>query len=428
MRAMQREPITFLSALARDYGDVSFFRIGPQPIYFFAHPDQVRDVLVTRSRSFMKGLALQRTKVILGEGLLTSEGDLHRRQRRLVLPAFHHDRIRRYAEVMVEHALRARERWSDGQTLDMSQEMMRLTLGIVARTLFGADVEDEAGEIGSALTEIMLMFPLLLTPFAETFLRFPLPSVLRFRRALARLDRTIYSLIAERRAAGEDRGDLLSMLLLAQDAESGGERMTDRQVRDEAMTLFLAGHETTANAMAWTWYQLARNPDVESRMHDEVDRVLRGGAPAASDFARLRYTERVLAESMRLYPPAWRIGRLSTEEVEIGGYTLPPRTLALLAQWVTHRDPRWWPEPERFDPDRFDEVGKNSRPKFAYFPFGGGTRICIGEGFAWTEGVLLLATIAQRWRFELTSGRPVEPQPLITLRARGGIPMRAVAR
>ncbi|HEX6177602.1 MAG TPA: cytochrome P450 [Thermoanaerobaculia bacterium] len=428
LRAMQRDPLGFLSQLAREYGDAAYFRIGRQPVYVFAHPDHVRDVLVTKGRSFMKGLALQRTKIVLGEGLLTSEGELHRRQRRLVLPAFHHERIRHYGEVMVEYALRTRERWRDGQALDMSHEMSRLTLAVVAKTLFDANVDDEADEIGGALTEIMEMFPLLLTPFAEILVRLPLPRTIRFRGALARLDRTIYALIAERRASGEDRGDLLSMLLVAQDAESGGEVMSDLQVRDEAMTLFLAGHETTANALAWTFYLLAQNRDAEGRMHEELEEVLRGGAPTPADYPRLKYTEMVLAESMRLFPPAWGIGRLSTEEVEIAGYTLPPKSLALLAQWVTHRDPRWFPDPLRFDPMRFTDEAKASRPRFAYFPFGGGTRICIGEGFAWMEGVLLLATIAQKWRFETAGTHPVEPLPLITLRAKGGIPMTAVSR
>ena len=427
LRAMQRDPLGFLSQLARDYGDVSYFRMGRQPVYLFAHPDTVRDVLVTKGRSFMKGLALQRTKIVLGEGLLTSESELHKRQRRLVLPAFHQERIRRYGEVMVEHALRARQRWRDGETLDLSHEMSRLTLAVVAKTLFDANVDDEADEIGGALTDIMEMFPLLLAPMAETLIRLPLPRTIRFRRALARLDATIYALIAQRRASGEDRGDLLSMLLVAQDAESDGERMSDLQVRDEAMTLFLAGHETTANALAWSWYLLAQNRDVERRLQEELDEVLRGGAPTPADYPRLQYTQMVLAESMRLFPPAWGIGRLSTEEVELGGYTLPERSLVLVAQWVTHRDARWFPDPLRFDPTRFTEEAKRERPRFAYFPFGGGTRICIGEAFAWMEGVLLLATIAQKWRFELTERRPAEPLPLITLRARGGIPMRAVS-
>ncbi len=426
---MQHDATNFLARIARQYGDVVYFGIGPREIYLVVHPDAIRDLLVTKDRSFIKSLALQRTKVVLGEGLLTSEGDFHLRQRRLAQPAFHRDRIRRYGEVMCEYALRARERWEDGQPLDMHQEMMRLTLAVVAKTLFDADVEAEAGEIGGALTEVMLMFPLLLNPVAELLLKLPLPQVRRFRRALSRLDRTIYDIIiARRRAGGEDRGDLLSMLLLAQDTEGGGGGMTDLQVRDEAMTLFLAGHETTANALAWTWYLLARNPGAERELHRELDAVLEGRAPTPDDYPRLRYTEMVLAESMRMFPPAWSVGRMAISEVEIAGYSVPRGAVVLASQWVTQRDPRFFPDPDRFNPMRFSEEARAMRPKFAYFPFGGGSRICIGEAFAWMEGTLLLAAIAQKWRFARESDAAVAPQPLLTLRPNGGILMRAVRR
>jgi cytochrome P450 len=427
LRSLQYRPLQFLSRLARDYGDASRFKVGPQQVFFFAHPDQVRDVLVVRNSSFIKGLALQRTKVVLGEGLLTSEGELHKRQRRLAQPAFHRERIRRYGEVMIEKTLRTRERWRDGEELDVAQEMMRLTLAVVAQTLFDADVDDEAHDIGAALTELILMFPLLVHPLGTALLRFPiLPQVRRFRRALARLDQTIYAIIEERRRANVDRGDLLSMLILATDVEGDGGRMSDLQLRDETMTLFLAGHETTANALAWTWYLLARNPDVERELHRELDSVLGGRPPSPDDYPRLPFTEMVLAESMRLRPPAWGIGRFASEEVRIGEWDVPRRGLVLVSQWVTHRDPRFWPDPERFDPLRFTPDAKAARPKMAYFPFGAGPRICIGESFAWMEGVLLLATIAQRWRFE--RGADVDPQALITLRPKGPMRMRVVRR
>ena len=427
LRALQYAPLPFLSRLQREYGDASRFRIGPQPVFFFAHPDQVRDVLVVRNTSFIKGLALQRTKVVLGEGLLTSEGELHKRQRRLAQPAFHRERIQRYGEVMVEKALRARDRWRDGQEVDVHHEMMRLTLAVVAQTLFDADVDDEADEIGAALTELMLMFPLLVHPLAPLLLRMPvMPQVRRFRRALERLDRTIYSIVEERRRANADRGDLLSMLILATDVEGDGGGMSDLQLRDETMTLFLAGHETTANALAWTWYLLARNPEVERELHRELDGVLGGRTPSPTDYPRLPYTEMVLAESMRLRPPAWGIGRFATEDVRIGEWDVPARGLVLVSQWVTHRDPRLWPDPERFDPLRFAPDAKASRPRMAYFPFGAGPRICIGESFAWMEGVLLLATIAQRWQFGC--GEDVEPQALITLRPKGSMRMRVRRR
>jgi cytochrome P450 len=265
-----------------------------------------------------------------------------------------------------------------------------------------------------------------LHPLSMLLMRLPLPQVRRFRGALARLDRTIYAIIDERRRAGVDRGDLLSMLLLAQDVEGDGGTMTDQQLRDETMTLFLAGHETTANALAWTFYALARNPDAERELHRELDEVLGGRKPAPADFSRLTYTEMVLAESMRLFPPAWGIGRLATEDVAIGSWMVPKNQLVVLSQWVTHRDPRFWPDPARFDPLRFTAAAKAARPKLSYFPFGAGPRICIGESFAWMEGVLLLATLAQHWRFE--RGADVEPDALITLRPKGRMRMKARRR
>lgn len=427
LRAMQYRPLPFLQRLAREHGDAASFRIGRFRAFFFAHPDDVRDVLVTRHSSFMKGIALQRTKIVLGEGLLTSEGELHKRQRRLAQPAFHRERIHRYGEMMVARALVARGRWRDGTELDIGHEMMRLTLSVVASTLFSADVDDAADEIGASLTELMLMFPVLLHPLSDLIVRLPfLPQVRRFRRALAGLDATIYSLIEERRRTGVDRGDLLSMLLLATDAEGDGGDMSDRQLRDEALTIFLAGHETTANALAWTFYLLARNPAVERELHVELDEVLAGRAPTPDDYPRLRYTEMVLAESMRLCPPAWGIGRYSTEDVPIGGWSVPRGSIVIVSQWVTHRDARFWPDPERFDPLRFAPEAKAARPRMTYFPFGAGPRICIGESFAWMEGVLLLATLAQQWRFE--RGPDVDPQALITLRPKSPMLMRAVMR
>src|ERR1051326_746788 len=321
---MQRDAMTFLSRAHRDYGDVIHFRYGPQHVYSFRHPDAVRDILVVQDRSFHKGRVLQRAKVILGEGLLTSEGELHKRQRRLAQPAFHRERIDRYAQVMIDRATRMSDSWRDGQEVDIHQEMMRLTLSIVAKTLFDADVDREAAEIGGALTELMQMFPLLLTPFVEILQRLPLPQTFRFRRALKRLDQTIYSIINERRASGEDRGDLLSMLLLAQDEEGDGGGMSDTQVRDETMTLFLAGHETTASALAWTWYLLAQHPEVEREMRAEIE-------SAPLEYSRLPFTEMVFAESLRLYPPAYIMGRLAIEDVTISGTVVPKGSIAIVS-------------------------------------------------------------------------------------------------
>ena len=409
--------------LAHEYGDLPHFMLASHPVYLLNHPDLVREVFVTQQSKFVKSLALQRARILLGDGLLTSEGEFHRRQRRLAQPAFHRERLAAYGQVMIECAARVRDRWTDGSTINVADEMMRLTLDIVARTLFSAHVESEAPEIGEALTTVLKMFRLLLLPFAEYLEKLPLPPVRRFEKARARLDATIYGLIEERRKSGRDAGDLLSMLLLAQDEEGDGGRMTDNQIRDEAMTLFLAGHETTANALTWTWYLLSENPACEEKLHQELDSVLAGREPAAADFPALKYTEMVLAESMRLYPPAWTIGRMAKEDCELHGVKIAAGSICLASPYVMHRDPRWFPDPERFDPERWTPEAREARPKFSYFPFGGGTRVCIGERFAWMEGVLVLATIAQKWRLRRAAGQKVDVLPLITLRTKYGMRM-----
>ncbi|HJU54981.1 MAG TPA: cytochrome P450 [Pyrinomonadaceae bacterium] len=422
-RAFRRDSLGYLQSAAAEHGDVVYLRFGPQEVFFLAHPDHVKDVLVTRHQSFMKGRALQRAKRLLGEGLLTSENEFHRRQRRLAQPAFHRTRVNAYASVMTDYAARASARWNDNEQLDISHEMMRLTLAIVGRTLFDADVESEADEIGAALTSVMELFNWLLLPFSELLEKLPLPQARRFQRAKRRLDATIYRIIEERRRSDEDRGDLLSMLLSARDEEGDGGQMTDLQVRDEVMTIFLAGHETTANALTWTWYLLSEHADVEARLHEELDSVLANREPTVEDVPRLRYTEMVLAESMRLYPPAWAIGRLALQDYEVAGYTIPPKALVLLSPYVTQRDERFFPDPSRFDPERWTPEAREARPQFAYFPFGGGPRRCIGEGFAWMEGILLIASLARRWRMRLVPNHRVETKPVITLRPKHGMMM-----
>jgi len=421
LRTLQRDPIPFFTKLASDYGDASQFHVGPQQIFFFNHPDLIRELLVTQHRSFHKSRVLQRSKIIFGEGLLTSEEEVHRRQRRLVQPAFHRERIARYAEVMIARA--ARLGWRDGDVLDVHHEMMRLTLSVVAKALFDAEVDREADEIGAALTSLVDLFPTLMNPIANLLRKLPLPQTMRFRRSLERLDKTVYAIIDKRRKSGEDRGDLLSMLLMAVDEEGDGGGMTDQQLRDEAMTLFLAGHETTANALAWTWYLLSLNPEAADAMHRELATVLGDRLPTPADYARLPYTEMIVAESMRMFPPAWAVSRLAIEDAMIGEWLVPRGAVVVAAQAVTHRDARWFPDPDRFDPLRFTPEAKASRPKLSYFPFGAGPRICIGEGFAWMEAVLIVATIAQRWKLDLVS-RDVTPQASITLRPKGGIRMR----
>ena len=422
-----RDPLAFLTRLARTYGDVVRFRLGSERVFFVNHPQYIRDVLVTHDRNFTKSRGLERAKKLLGEGLLTSEGAAHMRQRRLLQPAFHRERIAGYASVMVEHADRMRQRWMPGATLDVSREMMRLTLSIVGKTLFDSDVESKADEVGAAVTRVLETFWLTLLPFPDFIENLPLPLLRRARAGRAKLDRLIYELIAERRASGRDHGDLLSMLLMAQDEEGGG-GLTDRQVRDEAMTLILAGHETTANALAWTWYLVSQAPEVEARLHDEIDRVLQGRLPGAADTGALPYVDTVVTESMRLYPPAWVVGRRAVADYAIGEFVAPARSILFMSPYVIQRDARFYADSDRFLPERWTPEFKAALPKFAYFPFGGGPRQCIGEPFARMELVLLVATIAQRWSLRLVPEHPVVPYPLITLRPRHGIKMTAIAR
>jgi cytochrome P450 len=425
LRRIRRDPLAFFEELAA-VGDVVTVRIGPQRVYLVSHPELVRDVLVAHGRSFMKGRALQEAKRILGDGLLTSEGELHLRQRRLIQPLFHQERVAGFGADMVRAAERVSARWRHGTEVEMVGEMTELTLAIVGRTLFDADVERDARDVGESLTVAMEMFDRFLTPGAALVERLPLPSTRRFRSAQRRLDSIIERMIDERLANPGGHGDLLTMLLEARD-EDGGGAMSRAQIRDEAMTIFLAGHETTSQALSWTWYLLAENPHAEGRLHAELDGVLAGCAPTAAHLERLPYTRAVVAESMRLYPPAWSIARRALTELELGGYRITRRAIVITSPWVVHRDARWFPAPERFDPDRWLEDDPD-RPRSAYFPFGGGTRICIGERFAWAEAMLVLATLASRWRATLVPGQRVEPLPRITLRPRNGLKMFLQAR
>ncbi len=432
LRPFRANPLVFLLKMAREYGDLVYFRVVRQHLHLVSDPEFVREILVNQQNNFVKSRALQRAKILLGEGLLTSEGQHHLRQRRLVQPAFHRDRLAGYAAAMSECAVRRRERWQPGAAMDVSVEMAQLTLSVVAKTLFSADIESEAPEIGAAMTSILELFRVLLMPFSEYFDKLPLPSKRRFQNARARLDSTIYGMIRERRKSGVDNGDLLSMLLLAQDEDKHGEdndaRMTDQQVRDEALTLFLAGHETGANALSWTWYLLSQHPEVERRLHQEIDAVLGDRAPELSDLPELRYAEMILSEALRLYPPAWAIGRKAKAAFKLGSFEIPADSICIVSPYVVHRDARWFPDPEKFDPERWTPEARESRPKFSYFPFGGGARVCIGERFAWMEGVILMAAIAQKWRFRLEPGQHVEPLPLVTLRVKNGLRMIAEPR
>jgi len=420
-------PLEFFTTLARTYGDVTSYRMAGEQLFLINEPRLIRDVLVTHNRNFTKSRGLERSKRLLGQGLLTSEGAMHLRQRRLMQPAFHRDRVAGYGDLMVGYADRMPRAWADGATLDISREMNRLTLSIVGKTLFDVDVEEQAATVGEALTAVMESFWMTLLPFADVLERLPVPKLRRARMARARLDAIIYRMIADRRSSGGDRGDLLSMLLAAQD-EDDGRGMTDLQVRDEAMTIFLAGHETTANALTWTWFLLSGAPDIEARLHDEVARALQGRLPSVADLPSLPFVERVVTESMRLYPPAWIIGRRAIDEYRVGEYVAPPRSILVMSPYIMQRDERFYTDPERFDPDRWTPEFRAALPKFAYFPFGGGPRQCIGESFAWMELILLVATITQQCRLRLVPGHPVVPQPLITLRAKHGVRMTVEKR
>ena len=426
LREMAIDQLGFYQRITREYGDFVPVRFGLRRAVFINHPDLIEEVLVTQSAKFIKSMALRRSRRLLGNGLLTSEGDFWRRQRRLAQPAFHRQRIAGYAETMVDATERLLITWRGRPALDVHAEMMRLTLDIVSQTLFGADTGGMADEIGEAVTIGQEAFTRRLMTW-RFFLpdTFPLPENLPFIRAANRLDEIIYRIIAERRAqrsAGADRPDLLSMLLAAQDED--GSTMTDKQLRDECMTLFLAGHETTALALSWAWYLLAQDPRAEAALHAELDEALGGRRPTMEDLPKLRFAEAVIYESMRLYPPAYVMGREATADVRLGepgSYRLPQGMLVLFSQFVMHRDARYFDAPDEFRPARWLDGLQKRLPRYAYFPFGGGPRLCIGNQFAMMEAVLLLATIAQRYRLRLAPGATVTPWTGITLRPKEGV-------
>ena len=421
----RRDPLNFLAAAACEYGDIVGLRFLHFRTYLITHPDYIEDVLVHHPRKFVKGRVLQANKRIFGNGLLTSEGDFWLRQRRLAQPAFHRARIAAYADTMVEYAERMMASWQDGEERDAHQEMMQLTLQIVGKTLFDADVSNDAREIGKTIT--------LLLNFSSDFRRLiftpkwlPTPRNIQTTLAIRRLNKVVYRMIAERRTSGRDAGDLLSMLLAARDED--GSQMDDRQLRDEMLTLFLAGYETTANLLAWTWWLLATHPHIEKTLHEELDALLGGRAPTMDDLPRLVYAGQVITESLRLYPPAWGMARLAIEAHEIAGYPVPAGTGLAIAQWITQRDPRWFEAPEEFLPERWAGDLQKRLPRFAYFPFGGGPRQCIGNMFALMEGTLVLAAVAQQFRLILMPGAQIVPMASITLRPRNGVPVRLQKR
>jgi len=422
-------PILLFEHLTATYGRMAHYRVGPSDIVLVSEPEFIREILVVQAQNFIKERTQKRMKILLGEGLITSDGESHKRQRRIAAPAFHRQRIQAYGSIMVERAATMREAWREGEEMDVSAQMMRLSLEVVARTLFAQEVTADILSINHEVNAIMKLYNFLIAlPRAEDYLHLPIPGLMRFRRARKRLDEVVYRMIADHRAAGVDRGDLLSMLLRSRDDEQDHSGMSDEQIRDEVLTIFLAGYETVANALSWTWMLLAQNPAAETKLHAELDRVLGGRAPALDDLPQLRYTEMVLAESMRLYPPAWAMGRQATRDVALGPYLLPVGTYFFFSQYIIQRNAEHFPDPLRFDPERFTPERKAGRSKFVYFPFGAGSRQCIGEAFAWMEATLVLATIAQRWQLRLIPGQRLEVQPKITLRPKFGIRMVPEAR
>jgi cytochrome P450 len=426
-RDFRRDQLGFYESCAREYGDFVQTRMGPYRIFLVYHPDTIEELLVARNRDFVKSPGVRLLRPLLGDGLLLSEGETWLRQRRLMQPAFHRQRVAGYGDVMAAFTERHVSGWKAGDTVDVHAEMMALTQAIVAKTLFDADVSGDAHEAIEAAKVLAEDFGARLQSFRVLPYWLPTPRNLRSRRAVRRLDEIVDRIIAERRASGEDRGDLLSMLVHAQDADDGT-RMTARQLRDEVMTIFMAGHETTAVALSWTWYLLAQHPEADARLAEELREVLGGRTPTLADLPRLKLAEMVVTESMRLYPPAYGLGRQAARTTAIAGEPIAPGDIFIVPTWVVQRDPRWFEEPQAFRPERWAGDLAQKLPRFAYFPFGGGPRQCIGNSFALMEAILIVAAITQRFRLSLVPGPRVTPTPYVTLRPEPGIRVRLALR
>jgi len=419
-------PILLFQHLTREYGDIAHYKIGWNHIVFLNHPDYIREVLVVQNDNFVKERTVRRSKMLLGEGMITAEGAKHRAQRQAAQPAFHRQRIPEYASMILREATGMRDHWRDGDQRDIAIDMMHLTLKIVAETFFATNLRHEVHELADSINRIMSLYNfLVMLPAAEWLVHMRPPGLAAFVRARKRIDAVVHRMIEAHRHRGSDAGSLLDLMLAASPDHTS---VSEQSLRDQVITIFLAGYETVANALSWTWYLLSQNPEAERRMHEEIDKELQGRLPSYEDIPRLRYAEMVLAESMRLFPPAWAMGRYALRDFQLGDFFLPARTTVLMSQFITHRDARFFPDPLRFNPERFTTEAKMRRMKFTYFPFGAGFRQCIGESFAWMEGVLVLATLAQKWKLKLLPNHPVEPEPLITLRPKYGMRMQLEAR
>jgi cytochrome P450 len=414
------DPLAVFRKWAAEYGDIFYYRAAWLHVYFLNHPDLIETVLVRNYQNFLKDRVIRNSRWFFGDGLLTNEGESWLRQRRLSQPAFHRERIASYAKIMTDYTGQMLASWHDGEARDIHQEMMQLTLRIVVRALFNVEAE-ELGKISSALNVLMRNSTGARMLIPPLFRFVPTPAMVEFRRAVRHLDEIVFRIISAHRANETDSGDLLSMLMQARDED--GSKMSDKQLRDEVLTFLLAGHETTALALTWTWHLLGQHPEAESKLHEELDRVLAGKIPSFEDLRNLGYTERVIRESLRLYPPAWGVARTVIKDFELRGYRIPAGANIVMSQAVMHRDPRYFDEPDEFVPDRWLSEKTQKLPRFAYFPFGGGPRQCIGNSFAMMEATLLLSTIAQRFQLRGVTDHPVVPVPSFTLRPKWGISM-----
>ena len=438
VRSFLKDPIGTLSKIADEYGDLSYFKMGRLHVYLINNPDYIEKILIYDHSNFSKGPRLQSAKRLLGEGLVTSEGEFHKSQRKLIQPLFLPKKIASYGPTMTERALNMIKGWKNGSVVDIHSELMKVTLSIICKSVMDYDMESQqAKDFGNAFAITKKYASRLQHPIGQLLDRVPiLPKVAQARAAGNKLNTIVYGLVAERREkikkdksfSGED---LLSKLIRVQ--ADDGSTMTDKQLRDEIITILIAGHETTSNALTWTYYLLSQNPKVERKVFDEIDSVLGGDSgefkqPSIADLPKLDYVEKVFREAMRLYPPVWTMGRFVQNDYALGGYTLPKGSSLMFSQYVMHHSSKYYDNPETFDPDRWTEEFKMHLPRFSYFPFGGGIRGCVGEPFAWQEGILLLATISSYWSMRLAPNQRVKLQPGITLSPKNGIKMKLKSR
>ena len=418
-----KDILGFLKDTAASYGDIAYFRLGPREIYLLSHPNDIQDVLIKNNSNFLKSRALQRAKIVVGEGLLTSEKETHLRNRRIIQPIFHNKVIPQFAETMVSFTNEFIDGWEDNGVREIHRDMMEITQRIVVKTLFDSELEEESSALIDALSYVLHQFPRFLFPYSEYLDKLPLPANIKCFKAIDTMDKALFSIMEKRESDGSDRYDLLSVLLSEESENGGGKAFSSKQIRDELITFYIAGQETTSNALCWAWYLISQNPEVEEKIAEEIETVLGDRLPVYGDIGKLTYIQNTVKEALRMYPPAWTVSRRAIEDYEVRGYWIPSGADIYMSQFVVHYDPRFYDEPNRFNPDRWMDMEKEDFPRFAFFPFGGGIRRCIGEPFAMMEAVLLIAVIASRWRLKLKPGSRVVPNPLITLRPKYGLEM-----